>query len=735
MGESMSQTRSAASVSQIDSAFVLGPEKGQNRCAAIFDAAWGGEAARAYRYRPRQPGGIDLLDPNGARGDYLAGRERFLELGEAWSDIQSDHVDPVECVARVENDISGWIITRGGGRTLQDLLDGGGGLDAEAVCKLAMGLAQGLRDLHDASLCHLNLSPGAILLLDEGAPEACRLTGLAPDERAYAKIFKSTKTLGEPGFSPPELQDGSGKSKLGPATDIYGASAVLYRLVAGKPLPDWRQTADYEQAIEALDGGDDYPAAFVAAIKAGLALDYQVRSDKADQWHKALTDTAAKKPAAKKRAADPVADTIPAEPETPEPDAEVKERDAALLPEVVKTEPETDINNGNGSGQNNQNNSGQRRVPPPPVLPPALIAMAAAFGAIVLLLGGWLLIRSMVTPRYDLILSGSSTVGEKLAPELVKTWMETNGYSDIKTDERKVTATVSAVAGPEEHSEFDISGKKDGKTYRVEIKAAGTGAGFKEAQTKGAVDIVMASRPIKSDEISALSSIGDFGSASAEHALSYDGIAIVVASGNSVERLTTSQVHDIFSGRITDWGEVGGTSGHHINLYSRDENSGTYDTFHDKVMGSDSIATARLFSAGSALEAAVASDPDGIGYVSMSAVKTTKALSIAAAYDTYDYFPNSYSVSSGLYPIYRKLYFYAPPYSSKPDVSSFLTFVESQAGRAVVSKSGQAGLSLQEGGQGWWHDQTYGLSFNIPYFLSRDASQAWQRRQVHDELG
>ncbi|HVZ30762.1 MAG TPA: substrate-binding domain-containing protein, partial [Asticcacaulis sp.] len=619
----------------------------------------------------------------------------FLQLGEAWADIESDHIDPVECVARVEDDVSGWIVTRGGGRTLQDLLENGGTLDAAAVRQLARGLSQGLGDLHGASLCHLNLSPGAILLPDENAPETCRLTGLAPDERAYAKIFKSTKTLGEPGFSPPELQDGSAKSKLGPATDIYGASAVLYRLIAGRTLPDWRQTADYEQAVDALNGGDAYPAAFIDALKLGLALDYQTRADKAAPWHRTMENAGAKKTSAKKRAAD-ASLAVPAEPETPKPETPAIEPDAVLLPDVIKTDPEPDVRDDNRFGQGGQNDFGQRKTPPP-TLPPALIGLAIGVAAILLLLGGWLAVKSLFfkAPHYDLVLSGSSSVGEKLAPELVKAWLQSTGYDDIKSKEHKVSVKDPATGKTEDHPEFDISGKKDGKTYRVGIRAAGTGTGFKEAQTEGAVDIVMASRQIKSDEINDLKPRGDFGGAAAEHVVSYDGIAVIVAQGNPVSRLTVTQLHDIFTGRITDWGEVGGASGHHIDLYSRDSNSGTYDGFKSKVLGSDPMADAKTFSAGGELESAVASDPDAIGFVAMSAVKTTTPVAISAVGGNY-FAPTSFTVRSERYPLYRKLYLYAAPQAAKPEAAAFLQFAESEAGQAIPPKVGQVSLSLMQ---------------------------------------
>src|SRR5439155_922505 len=79
-------------------------------------------------------------------------------------------------------------------------------------------------------------------------------------------------------------------------------------------------------------------------------------------------------------------------------------------------------------------------------------------------------------------------------------------------------------------------------------------------------------------EASQLTSFGDMTSPAAEHVLGLDGIAVILSKNNPVESLSKGQVAQLFAGEITDWSQVGGPSGP-VNIYARDDKSGTYDTF------------------------------------------------------------------------------------------------------------------------------------------------------------
>lgn len=65
--------------------------------------------------------------------------------------------------------------------------------------------------------------------------------------------------------------------------------------------------------------------------------------------------------------------------------------------------------------------------------------------------------------------------------------------------------------------------------------------------------------------------------------VAHDALAVIVHGDNPVEDLTVGQLKDIFTGKITNWREVGGED-RAIRPLVRDRNSGTYEVFQDMVL-------------------------------------------------------------------------------------------------------------------------------------------------------
>jgi phosphate transport system substrate-binding protein len=74
-----------------------------------------------------------------------------------------------------------------------------------------------------------------------------------------------------------------------------------------------------------------------------------------------------------------------------------------------------------------------------------------------------------------------------------------------------------------------------------------------------------------------------------EHVVGLDGLAIIVNKSNAVSALSKAQLASIFTGEIADWRELGGAAGP-IKVLSRDDKSGTYDTFKALVLGKGKLA-------------------------------------------------------------------------------------------------------------------------------------------------
>src|SRR5262249_41541096 len=180
-------------------------------------------------------------------------------------------------------------------------------------------------------------------------------------------------------------------------------------------------------------------------------------------------------------------------------------------------------------------------------------------------------------------LSGSNTIGSKLGPALAEEFLKAQGAQNVQRvpgakDELSIVATLPAQSSPS----------------AIEIKAHGSKTAFEDLGADKA-DIGMASRKIKKEEIEKLSRLGDMTSRASENVLGLDGLAIIVNQANSLDALTSDKIRDIFTGKITDWSQVGGTAGP-IQIYARDDKSGTYDTLKELVLrGADLASSAKRF--------------------------------------------------------------------------------------------------------------------------------------------
>ena len=126
-----------------------------------------------------------------------------------------------------------------------------------------------------------------------------------------------------------------------------------------------------------------------------------------------------------------------------------------------------------------------------------------------------------------------------------------------------------------------------------------------------------------------------------------DGVAVIVNPANGVEDLTVEQIADIFSGKITNWSELGGED-MEIAVYGREAGSGTRGAFEEIVGVVDACQLTNEYSSTGDLVGNVAGNENAIGYASLSAVdETVKAVKVAGVECTED------TVKDGSYAIQR----------------------------------------------------------------------------------
>ena len=145
-----------------------------------------------------------------------------------------------------------------------------------------------------------------------------------------------------------------------------------------------------------------------------------------------------------------------------------------------------------------------------------------------------------------------------------------SGGSEAKST-NSVSISGSTSVGPVMEAEAEAFKTKK-PDVSIEINQIGSSAGIKNAM-EGVSEIGMASRDLKGEEKQA---------GLKEVEIAYDGIALITHKNNPVKDLTLAQIKDIYTGKITNWKELGGNDAP-IVVVSREDGSGTRDAFQEIV--------------------------------------------------------------------------------------------------------------------------------------------------------
>ena len=227
----------------------------------------------------------------------------------------------------------------------------------------------------------------------------------------------------------------------------------------------------------------------------------------------------------------------------------------------------------------------------------------------------------------------------------------------------------------------------------ISVTGGGTGTGI-AAMLNGTADIANASRSMKPEELDSAAKIG---MQPVEHTVALDAIAVVVNPANPVSALTLQQISDIYTGKITNWKEVGGDD-RPIVLLSRESNSGTYVYFLENVirMGKKSellfSPNTLLMPSSQGISSEVRHNPNVIGYDGLGYVTPDQKV-VAVARDKPGPFvlPSAATVNDGSYPISRPLFMYTP-HEPSGQVKAYIDWILTD-GQVKVSELGFVPLS------------------------------------------
>ena len=260
----------------------------------------------------------------------------------------------------------------------------------------------------------------------------------------------------------------------------------------------------------------------------------------------------------------------------------------------------------------------------------------------------------------------------------------TNNNSNTTPDDNSgdaITGTVSTdgstsmekVIGALSES---FMGANDGVT--VNYNPTGSGSGITAVQ-EGTCDIGLSSRALKDEEKAA---------GLKENVLAYDGIAIIVNPENTISDLTIEQIADVYTGKITNWKELGGKDAE-IVLIGREAGSGTRDGFETITKTADTCKYRQELTSTGDVITAVSQNPDAIGYASLASIKdTVKALNVDGVT------PGEATVKDGSYKVQRPFVLVTVDGKAlSPAAQAFFDYATSSDAASIIAKAGAVAVA------------------------------------------
>ena len=181
-------------------------------------------------------------------------------------------------------------------------------------------------------------------------------------------------------------------------------------------------------------------------------------------------------------------------------------------------------------------------------------------------------------------------------------------------------------------------------TARVDVQTGGPSRGIADAM-KGIADIGMVSRALGPTETHLHGAI-----------VAHDGITIILNSSNPVEKLAHDEIRNIYTGRITNWAEVGGTESP-ITVVNKAQGRSTRELFLQFFQLSNrSIRAHVVIGDNEQGIKTVAGNPNAIGYVSVGTAQYDSSQGVPIRLLPLNSVPASVqTIRAGRFPLARPL--------------------------------------------------------------------------------
>ena len=249
----------------------------------------------------------------------------------------------------------------------------------------------------------------------------------------------------------------------------------------------------------------------------------------------------------------------------------------------------------------------------------------------------------------------------------------------IAAEKQTLQIDGSSTVGPIADA-FTEAFKSNYPVLEITVKKTGSGDGA-AALVDGRCDIAIMSRFMKEKEFKKAVENGIFPVA---HVVAMDGVCAVVHPSNPVTQLSTSQIRDIYKGKVTNWKEVGGPD-LPIVVISRDTSSGTYETFHGLVMNKEEMGSkVEYVNSNPQAHARVKTTVGAVGYVGIGFLDAdVKALKVDGV------LPSRQTIGTGQYPVARPLFMFTNGYPKLGSMTyKFCTFYLTETGQEIIEAKG-----------------------------------------------
>ncbi len=268
-------------------------------------------------------------------------------------------------------------------------------------------------------------------------------------------------------------------------------------------------------------------------------------------------------------------------------------------------------------------------------------------------------------------LSGSSTLGAKMMPQIAQDFMR----DELKASDIKLLQISD--------TEAEIVGTIGNKQQMISISTLGSMEGIADLTAQKADIALFSGNP------------EGINSAFTQAVIGLDGIAIITNNANKIKDLTKTQVADIFAGKINNWSQVGGESAAIVS-YGRDIKSGTSEAFKQMVFDNASIVlppSVTVFTDSKKLVQAIENEPNAIGFTSFSNIGNTQALGLSDL-GTGVRNPSVFTIETEDYLLTRRLYLVAAA-NDNSLTPRFIAYCNSNdKGQKTVASSGFVNMDL-----------------------------------------